>query len=125
MGATVAAGAAVALLALWNPAASAGDGRETGVREPALMSVGGDGGAQHGSVAPGLPAADDPVAGQGSPPPVPALQEPVSPSGPPASAAGSKDPDTSVSSPALPYDPGYWTPERMASAKPMPMPSPG
>ncbi len=32
--------------------------------------------------------------------------------------------DRSVSSPVMPSDPGYWTPERMANAKPMPMPTP-
>jgi len=33
------------------------------------------------------------------------------------------DPNGSVSSPVMPFDPGYWTPERMANAKPMPMPT--
>ena len=39
---------------------------------------------------------------------------------PPAPAV---DPSGSVGSPALPFDPDYWTPERMAEAKPMPMPT--
>ena len=39
-------------------------------------------------------------------------------------AAGSVDPNAAVSSPVLPLAPGYWTPERMAEAKPMPMPTP-
>ena len=38
--------------------------------------------------------------------------------------AGSVDPNAAVSSPVLPLVPGYWTPERMAEAKPMPMPTP-
>ena len=42
--------------------------------------------------------------------------------GPPA--GGGADPSGSVGSPAMPVDPGYWTPERMAEAKPMPMPTP-
>jgi hypothetical protein len=33
------------------------------------------------------------------------------------------DPSGSVGSPAMPFDPGYWTPERMAEAKPAPMPT--
>jgi hypothetical protein len=33
------------------------------------------------------------------------------------------DPSWSVGSPAMPFDPGYWTPERMAQAKPAPMPT--
>ncbi|HEV3398453.1 MAG TPA: hypothetical protein VG693_04100 [Actinomycetes bacterium] len=111
----VAAGAAVAVLALWNPAATAGDGGGTGRPEPAPQVVAGYGGDDRGSVPPAGGGAAD----------VPAVTEPVAPSAPVARATQSKDPDTSVSSPALPYDPGYWTPERMASAKPMPMPSPG
>ena len=45
----------------------------------------------------------------------------------PAKAAETQsptDPDGPVSSPAMPSDPGYWTPERTANAKPMPMPTP-
>lgn len=38
--------------------------------------------------------------------------------------AGKVDPSGSVSSPALTVDPDYWTPERMAEAKPAPMPTP-
>jgi hypothetical protein len=34
------------------------------------------------------------------------------------------DPKGSVGSPVMPVDPGYWTPERMAEAQPMPMPTP-
>lgn len=33
------------------------------------------------------------------------------------------DPSGSVGSPVMPFDPDYWTPERMAEAKPMPMPT--
>ena len=40
--------------------------------------------------------------------------------GAPAPAA---DPNGSVGSPAMPFDPDYWTPERMAEARPMPMPT--
>src|SRR4051794_2054322 len=40
---------------------------------------------------------------------------------PPAPA---RDPPGSVSSPVQAVDPRYWTPERMAEAKPMPMPTP-
>ncbi len=130
--ATIAAGLAVALLAVWCPTATAGAGRETAPTQPALVSGSSGGGVDRGSVPP-TPPSDDRVAGstaaapsaQGSPSPVPALEEPVANSRPPTSRAASPDPDTAVSSPALPYDPGYWTPERMASAKPMPMPSPG
>jgi hypothetical protein len=39
-------------------------------------------------------------------------------------AGGGVDPSGSVGSPVMPVDPGYWTPERMAEAKPMPMPTP-
>jgi hypothetical protein len=39
-------------------------------------------------------------------------------------AAPARDPAGSVSSPVQTFDPGYWTPERMAEAKPMPMPTP-
>ena len=41
-----------------------------------------------------------------------------------APPAGGVDPSESVGSPVMPVDPGYWTPERMAEAKPMPMPTP-
>ena len=41
-----------------------------------------------------------------------------------APPAGRVDPSGSVGSPVMPVDPGYWTPERMAEAKPMPMPTP-
>jgi hypothetical protein len=34
------------------------------------------------------------------------------------------DPNGSVSSPVMPVDPDYWTPERMSEAQPMPMPTP-
>ena len=44
------------------------------------------------------------------------------PGGAPAPARA-VDPSGSVSSPAMPFDPDYWTPERMAEAKPMPMPT--
>jgi hypothetical protein len=115
--AAVAAGLAVAVLALWNPPATAGGGAETGRIEPASMSVGG-GGTDQGSVPPQAPW-------RGPAPDVPALPEPIAPVPPPVTDPASPDPNGSVSSPALPYDPGYWTPERMASAKPMPMPSPG
>ena len=53
----------------------------------------------------------------GPPPP------PVTPSSTAPAAHRPENPDAAVSSPALPYDPGYWTPERMANAKPMPMPT--
>lgn len=122
IGAAVAAPVAVALLALWSPTATAGDGGE-----PAASS----GRVDRGSVPP-APPSDGPLAGpgagaprsRGSAPDVPAVEEPAPASRPPASGAPAQVPDTSVSSPVLPYDPGYWTPERMASAKPMPMPSP-
>lgn len=34
------------------------------------------------------------------------------------------DPNGSVSSPVMPIEPDFWTPERMAEAQPMPMPTP-
>ena len=113
--ATLATGLAVAVLALWSPTATAGDGRETGRTEPAPVSVGSSGRVDKGSVPPAAPSAS----------PTPAVEEPVTPPPAPVSRAPLQDPDAPVSSPALPYDPGYWTPERMASARPMPMPSPG
>ena len=44
--------------------------------------------------------------------------------GGPAPAPNAVDPSGSVGSPMMPVDPGYWTPERMAEAEPMPMPTP-
>jgi hypothetical protein len=115
----VAAALAVTVLALWNPPATAGGGAESGRIEPAPMSAATGNTDDHGSVPPAAPS-DTPIAA----PDVPALPEPIAPSSSPATKPASPDPNSSVSSPALPYDPGYWTPERMASAKPMPMPSP-
>ena len=130
-GAAVAATVAVALLALWSPTAAAGNDGEPAAPEPALVPASSSGGVDQGSVPP-APPSDGPVAGpragapssRGSAPALPAVEEPVPASRPPASRAPAQDPDTAVSSPVLPYDPGYWTPERMASAKPMPMPMP-
>ena len=48
---------------------------------------------------------------------------PVTPGTPAPAAPRAENPDAPVSSPPLPYDPTYWTPERMADAKPMPMPT--
>jgi hypothetical protein len=44
--------------------------------------------------------------------------------GAPAPAGKVVDPSGSVGSPVLTVDPDYWTPERMAEAKPAPMPMP-
>ena len=41
-----------------------------------------------------------------------------------APVTASDDPNRPVSSPVMPSGAGYWTPERMANAKPMPMPTP-
>ena len=123
MGAAVVATVAVALLALGSPTATAGDDGEPAAPEPALVVAARSGGVDQGSVPPAPPA---PLSDgwRGSAPAGPAVEEPVPASRPPASKAPAQDPDTAVSSPVLPYDPGYWTPERMASATPMPMPSP-
>ena len=65
-----------------------------------------------------MPGALEPALPDTAPVPDPAI---------PAKAAETRsatDPDAPVSSPVMPPDPGYWTPERMANAKPMPMPTP-
>jgi hypothetical protein len=41
-----------------------------------------------------------------------------------APPAGSVDPSGSVSSPVMAIEPDFWTPERMAEAQPVPMPTP-
>ena len=68
------------------------------------------------------------------PAPMPMLLPPAAAAPPPVSSGttgsrsapvtASDDPNRPVSSPAMPSDAGYWTPERMANAKPMPMPTP-
>ena len=60
-------------------------------------------------VVPGLAGAGDGGVAPGVPEPAPRAETP--------------NPDAAVSSPALPYDPNHWTSERMANAKPMPMPT--
>ena len=67
------------------------------------------------------PATTEPGATPHSPRVAGRARETTAPSSVPPSSV---DPNAAVSSPVLPFEPGYWTPERMADAKPMPMPTP-
>ena len=127
----VAAATLVAAAVLVGPGlATAGDGGEAPA-EPVPMAALADDGPPAAAVAPDAAPAVEPaepaptVNELASVPPSLPVADPFQDAPPPARSApaNSVDPDTTVSSPVLPMAPGYWTPERMADAKPMPMPS--